>query len=110
VQLLTAPFASVTALAAWSISIVLGIIICILVLRSARSSEERSSAWKRIFSNINARYLFGFLFIGWVVTFGVILQLVPHEGAGTPYGTLGLIGLISGTFVMFGFLWSVIGD
>jgi hypothetical protein len=110
VQLLTAPFASVTALAAWTISIVLGIVICILVLRSARSSEERSSRWSRMFSSINAKYLFGFLFIGWVVTFGLILQLVPHQGAGTPYGTLGLIGLISGTFVMFGFLWSVIRD
>ncbi len=109
-QLLTAPFASITSLAAWSIAITAGIVITTLVLRSAKSSEEHSSRWSRMFSGVNSRYLFGFLFIGWAVTFGLILQLVPHEGAGTPYGTLGLIGLMSGTFVMFGFLWSVIGD
>jgi hypothetical protein len=110
VQLLTAPFASITSLAAWTIAIALGIVIVVLVLRSAYSSEERSSRWSRLFAHINARYLFGFLFIGWVLTFGVVLQLVPHEGAGTPYGVLGLVGLISGTFVTFGFLWAVIGD
>ena len=109
-QLLTAPFANATALAAWTIAIGLGLVIVLLALRSALSSEQRSSRWSRMFSHVNARYLFGFLFLGWALTFGVVLQLVPHEGAGTPYGTLGLIGLISGTFVMFGFLWAVIGD
>jgi hypothetical protein len=110
VQLLTAPFANPVTLAAWILSITAGIVICALALRSAYAAQERSSRWSRLFSHINARYLFGFLFIGWALTFGVVLQLVPHEGAGTPYGLLGFVGLISGSFLMFGFLWSVIGD
>lgn len=109
-QLLLAPFANPVTLAAWILSIGAGIVICALVLRSAYSTQERSSRWSRLFGRITARYLFGFLFIGWVITFGLVLQLVPHEGAGTPYGTLGFVGLISGSFLMFGFLWSVIGE
>ena len=53
---------------------------------------------------------FGLLFIAWAVIFGVGLQLVPHEGANSPYGGIGLIALFSGFFVMMGFLWSVIGE
>ena len=48
--------------------------------------------------------------LAWAVVFGVGLQLVPHEGASSPYGGLGLIALFSGFFVMMGFLWSVIGE
>ena len=38
------------------------------------------------------------------------LQLVPHVGASTPYGGLGLIALFSGFFIMMGLLWAVIGE
>jgi hypothetical protein len=110
VQLLTAPLANTIALAAWTIGIILGMVVALLALRSALTSEERSSRWSRMFSGINARYLFGFLFIGWALFFGVVLQLVPHEGAGTPYGVLGFVALISGSFVTFAFLWSVIRE
>ena len=38
------------------------------------------------------------------------LQLVPHEGASSPYGGLGLIALFTGFFIIMGLTWSVIGD
>ena len=56
------------------------------------------------------KFLFAFLFIAWAVVFGIGLQLVPHEGANSPYGGLGLIALFVGFFIMMGFLWSVIGE
>ena len=46
----------------------------------------------------------------WALFFGITLQLVPHEGAGSPYGAIGLIALFTGFFIMMGFLWAVIGD
>ena len=61
-------------------------------------------------TNPNARFLFGFLFVGWAVVFGVGLQLVPHQGASSPYGGFALIALFSGFFIMMGFLWAVIGE
>ena len=39
------------------------------------------------------KFLFGFLFLVWAVVFGIGLQLVPHIGANSPYGGLGLIAL-----------------
>ena len=48
--------------------------------------------------------------VWWAVVFGVGLHLVPHEGASSPYGGLGLIALFSGFFIMMGFLWAVIGE
>ena len=38
------------------------------------------------------------------------LQLVPHEGANSPYGGLALIAMFSGVFIMMGLLWAVIGE
>ena len=50
------------------------------------------------------------LFVVWAVVFGIGLQLVPHEGANSPYGGIGLIALFTGFFIMMGFLWAVIGE
>ena len=61
-------------------------------------------------TNPNARFLFAFLFVAWALVFGIGLQLVPHEGAGSPYGALGLIALFTGFFIMMGLLWAVIGE
>ena len=36
--------------------------------------------------------------------------LVPHEGANTPYGGIGLIAMFVGLFIMMGFVWAVIGE
>jgi hypothetical protein len=81
----------------------------VIILKSALSSEG-GSRWVRRITNPNAKFLFTFLFIGWAVVFGIGLQLVPHQGASTPYGALGLIALFSGFFIMMGFLWAVIGE
>ncbi len=42
--------------------------------------------------------------------FGIGLQLVPHTGANSPYGGIGLVALFSGFFIMMGLLWAVIGE
>jgi hypothetical protein len=81
----------------------------VIILKSALSSEG-GAGWVRRLTNPNAKFLFTFLFIGWAVVFGIGPQLVPHQGASTPYGALGLIALFSGFFIMMGFLWAVIGE
>ena len=58
----------------------------------------------------SSKWLFGVLFLVWAVGFGIGLQLVPHEGANSPYGGIGLIMMFSGVFIMMGFIWSVIGE
>lgn len=80
-----------------------------IVLRSAMTAEGGAS-WVRRITGPNAKFLFAFLFIAWAVVFGIGLQLVPHTGANSPYGGIGLIALFSGFFIMMGFLWSVIGE
>ena len=76
----------------------------------AASSAEGGARWTRWITSPNAKWLFALAFIGWAVVFGVGLQLVPHEGANSPYGGLGLIALFSGFFIMMGFIWAVIGE
>ena len=85
-------------------------VMLIVWLRSASSAEGRPTGWVRAITNPNARFLFAVLFVGWAVVFGVGLQLVPHEGADSPYGGFALIALFSGFFIMMGLLWSIIGE
>ena len=80
-----------------------------IFLKAAMSAEGRSRWTKRV-AGPNGKWLFGLLFLGWAVVFGVGLQLVPHEGANSPYGGLGIIALFSGFFISMGFIWSVIGE
>jgi hypothetical protein len=93
----------------FGISSAIVILMLGIVLKSALSTEG-GSRWVRRVTNPNARFLFGFLFVAWAVVFGIGLQLIPHEGAGSPYGALGLIALFSGFFIMMGFIWAVIGE
>ena len=87
------------------------ILLVFLIARAAISSEDRAKrGWVRAITSVNARVLFGLLFIGWALAFGIGLQLVPHEGANSPYGGLALIAMFSGFFIMMGFLWAVIGE
>ena len=81
-----------------------------IMLKAALSSEGGRPGWVRWITNPNAKILFTVLFIVWAVVFGIGLQLVPHSGASTPYGALGLIMMFSGFFIMMGFLWAVIGE
>jgi hypothetical protein len=84
--------------------------VMILIILKAAMSAEGPTGWVRRITGPNGKWLFGALFLAWAVVFGVGLQLVPHEGANSPYGGLGLIALFSGFFIMMGFLWSVIGE
>ena len=93
----------------FGISVVVVTAMIGIMLKAALSSEG-GSAWVRRITNPNAKFLFTVLFIVWAVVFGIGLQLVPHSGASTPYGALGLIMMFSGFFIMMGFLWAVIGE
>ncbi|MEO7229136.1 MAG: hypothetical protein ABIZ30_00925 [Candidatus Limnocylindrales bacterium] len=93
----------------FGISAAIVILMLGIVLRSAMVAEG-GSTWVRKITNPNAKFLFAFLFIGWAVVFGIGLQLVPHTGANSPYGGIGLIAMFTGFFIMMGFLWAVIGE
>jgi hypothetical protein len=93
----------------FGVSALLVITMIAIILRSAMTAEG-GSGWVRKITGPNAKFLFTFLFIGWAVVFGIGLQLVPHTGANSPYGGIGLIALFSGFFIMMGFLWAVIGE
>ena len=93
----------------FGISVAVVVAMIGIILKAALSTEG-GAGWVKKVTNPNAKFLFGFLFVGWAIFFGVTLQLVPHEGAGSPYGAMGLIALFSGFFIMMGFLWSVIGE
>jgi hypothetical protein len=93
----------------FGISAAVVILMIAIMLRSAMVAEG-GATWVKKITNPNAKFLFAFLFIGWAVVFGIGLQLVPHTGANSPYGGIGLIALFSGFFIMMGFLWAVIGE
>ena len=78
--------------------------------KSAMVAEGGRQGWARRITSPNSKLLFAVLAIVWAVVFGVGLQLVPHEGASSPYGGLGLIALFSGFFIMMGLIWSVVGE
>jgi hypothetical protein len=78
--------------------------------RSAMVAEGGRQTWARKITGPNSKLTFAALFVVWALVFGVGLQLVPHEGASSPYGGLGLIALFSGFFIMMGLIWSVIGE
>jgi hypothetical protein len=110
VDLLLAPFSAMPAsLVAFVVSIGITTVMIAIILRAAMTSEG-GKRWVRVVTNPNAKVLFTVLFIGWAIFFGITLNLVPHVGASSPYGALGLIALFTGFFIMMGFLWSVIGE
>ena len=94
----------------FGISAAVVILMIAIIFRSALSVEGGARWVKKYVTNPNGKFLFAFLFIGWAIFFGIALQLVPHSGANSPYGGIGLIALFSGFFIMMGFLWAVIGE
>jgi hypothetical protein len=109
VQLFTVAFQSIDQFFIFATATGLAALFCLIFLRAAMSAERREG-WVRRITGPNGKFVFGFLFLVWAVVFGVGLQLVPHIGANSPYGGLGLIALFSGFFIMMGFLWAVIGE
>jgi phosphatidylglycerophosphate synthase len=79
-------------------------------LRSAMVAEGGRQGWTRRFTGSHSKMVFTVLFIAWAVFFGTVLYLVPHEGANSPYGGIGLIAMFTGFFVMMGLIWSVVGE
>ena len=109
-DLLLAPFSNMPAsLVAFVVAIGITTVMIGIILRAAVSTEG-GRRWVRAITNPNAKILFTVLFIGWAIFFGVTLNLVPHVGASSPYGALGLIALFTGFFIMMGLLWAVIGE
>jgi hypothetical protein len=108
-QLFTVAFQSVSNFFIFATATAVSALFVYIFLKAAMSAESRS-AWARRITSPNAKFVFAFLFIVWAVGFGIGLQLVPHIGANSPYGGLGLIALFSGFFIMMGFLWAVIGE
>ena len=94
----------------FGISAAVVILMIAIMLQVGAGRPRAAPAGSRDITNPNAKFLFAFLFIGWAVVFGIGLQLVPHTGANSPYGGIGLIALFSGFFIMMGFLWAVIGE
>ena len=90
-------------------SVGITVLMIYIVARAALSADGRS-AWTRRITGPNAKWFFALLIVVWSVVFGVGLQLVPHEGANSPYGGIGLVAMFTGFFVMMGFIWSVIGE
>lgn len=109
-DLLLAPFSAMPAsLVAFVVSIGITAVMIAVMLKAVLTSEG-GRRWVRAITNPNAKILFSVLFIGWAIFFGVTLSLVPHVGASSPYGALGLIALFTGFFIMMGLLWAVIGE
>jgi len=93
----------------FGISTAITVLMLLILLRSAMSAEGPSRLG-RLMGRPTTKFVFGFLFLAWALVFGISLQLVPHEGANSPYGGIGLIGMFVGFFIMMGFVWSVIGE
>jgi len=110
VNLLLAPFSHPPeSLVAFAVSTIVVVLMIGIMFKSVLTTEGRSK-WARRMTNVNTKFLFTFLFIAWAVVFGVGLQLVPHTGANSPYGGLGLVALFTGFFIVMGLIWSVIGE
>jgi hypothetical protein len=78
--------------------------------RAALVAEGGRQPWARKMTAPNTKLLFAVLMVLWAIVFGIGLQLVPHEGASSPYGGIGLIAMFSGFFILMGLIWSVIGE
>ena len=108
-NLLLAPFQSPVSFVAFGVSTVVVVLMIGIIFKSVLTTEGRSK-WARRMTNVNTKFLFTFLFIVWALVFGIALQLVPHTGANSPYGGLGLVALFSGFFIVMGLIWAVIGE
>jgi len=85
-------------------------VVLLIVIVKAVFSSEGPNAVSRFVTKPSAKYLFAAAFIAWAVVTAIALAVVPHEGANTPYGGIGLISMFVGLFVMMGFVWAVIGE
>jgi succinate dehydrogenase hydrophobic anchor subunit len=81
-----------------------------IFMKAAMVAEGGRQPLARRMTGPNTRILFALLFVAWAFVFGLGLQLVPSEGANSPYGGIGLIAMFSGFFIVMGLIWSVVGE
>jgi hypothetical protein len=90
----------------------MGAITVAIALKAARVPESRTTRWVRGVVGPNGRYLFGLFILLWI-GFMFWLYLLPPEPSGVPnalIGGLAFVGLLAGTFLFLGFIWSVITE
>ena len=64
--------------------------------KAAMSQEQRETSWvKRFVTGPNSKVLWGALWVGWAVVFGLLLGSFEDKTAHSPYGSVGLIALFS---------------
>jgi hypothetical protein len=102
----------VTAYIALIAATIMGAVTVAIVWKAARVPESRSVQWVKSIVGPNGRYLFGLFIVLWI-GYMLILANLPPEANGAPsalIGGLALIGLLAGTFLFLGFIWSVISE
>ncbi len=78
---------------------------------SAMSAERRETSWvRRYMTGPNSKVFWGVAWLAWAVVFGLLLGTFEDKTAASPYGSVGLVALFSGFFLMMGFIWSAIGE
>ena len=99
-QLLLHPFAIIGA-------VLLAVVISFILLRVALVPEQRHVGWVRTIGGPNGRWFFLILIIVWCagMAFLASLGLGPQQ-----QGAPAFLGLLIGTFIFMGFIWSVIGE
>lgn len=93
-------------------AIAISVVIVVIAFKSASVAESRVTRWVRSVAGPNGRYAFGLLILAWT-GFMFVLSVLPPEPNGAPaaaLGGLGLVGLMVGTFIFLGFIWSVISE
>jgi len=82
-----------------------------IFLKSAMSGEQRETAWVRRFvTGPNSKVLWGAAWVAWAVIFGLLLGTFEDKSAASAYGSVGIVALFSGFFLMMGFIWASIGE
>ena len=70
-NLLLAPFSSMPeSLVAFAVSIAVVTLMIGIMLKAVLSTRGRRK-WVKAITNVNAKFLFTFLFIGWAIFFGI---------------------------------------
>jgi hypothetical protein len=75
------------------------------------TAENRETSWvKRLVTGPNGKLIWGGAWIVWAVVFGLLLGTFTDRTAASAYGSVGLVALFTGFFVMMGYLWATIGE
>ena len=107
-DLFTLPFAHPLE---FFIALAIGGSFVFIFQKSAMSAEQRETAWVRRFvTGPNSKMLWGGAWLVWAVGFGLLLGTFTDKTAASPYGSVGLVALFSGFFLMMGFIWATIGE